>query len=148
MKKHFILIFLTALLSTSLSAQTDKDYSATLKEMFTLSGSEVSFQAAIKQLFTIYREQYSTIDQDIWNDFEKEFMKTTLDDLTEMLVPVYSKYLTIEDLNALIAFYKTPAGKKYAKSTPEIMKESMQVGQQWGMKIAQEFQAKLKEKGY
>ncbi|HYX06639.1 MAG TPA: DUF2059 domain-containing protein [Bacteroidales bacterium] len=148
MKKHFILIFLAALLFTSLSAQTDKDYSATLKEMFTLSGSEESFQAAIKQMFTMYREQYTEIDQDIWNNFENEFMKTTLDDLTAMLVPVYLKYLTQEDLEAVIEFYKTPAGMKYAKNTPVIMKESMQVGQQWGMKIAQEFQEKLKEKGY
>ena len=78
----------------------------------------------------------------------KEFLNTSLDDLVEMLVPVYSKYMTQGDLEKLIEFYQTPVGKKYAKSTPMITQESMQVGQQWGMKIGQEFEKKMKEKGY
>lgn len=84
----------------------------------------------------------------IWNDFEQEMLNTSLDDLVEMLVPVYQKHLSQEDLNSLIAFYQTPAGKKYAEKTPLIMQESMQVGQQWGMQIAQKIQQKLSEKGY
>jgi hypothetical protein len=48
----------------------------------------------------------------------------------------------------IIEFYQTPVGKKYAEKTPLIMQESMQVGQQWGMKIGQEFQNKLQEQGY
>jgi hypothetical protein len=79
---------------------------------------------------------------------EKEFLKTSLDDLVDMLVPVYSKHLTLDDLQKIIDFYQTPAGKKYAEKTPLIMQESMQIGQQWGMKIGQKFQEKLQEKGY
>ncbi|MEC8831971.1 MAG: DUF2059 domain-containing protein [Bacteroidota bacterium] len=48
----------------------------------------------------------------------------------------------------MIQFFETPVGKKYAASTPLILQESMQVGQQWGMKIGQDFQRKLQEKGY
>jgi hypothetical protein len=65
-----------------------------------------------------------------------------------MLAPVYYKHLTLEDLNQIIVFYKTPAGKKMATATPAITQESMQIGQQWGMKIGEKVEDKLREKGY
>ena len=55
---------------------------------------------------------------------------------------------TKEDLEEFIKFYQTPVGKKFAKNTPFIMQESMQIGQQWGMKIGENFKNKMKEKGY
>ena len=64
-----------------------------------------------------------------------------------MLASVYQKYMTQVDLEEMIIFYQTPVGKKYAKNLSMIMQESMEVGQQWGMKIGQEIAYKLKEKG-
>jgi hypothetical protein len=110
--------------------QADKEYSKTLKKMFEVSGSEESYQAAIKQMFTMFKQQYSNVKPDVWDDFEKEFSKTSLNDLTEMLVPVYFKYMTLSDLQELIK------------------QESMQIGQQWGIKLGQDFEKKMKEKGY
>lgn len=81
-------------------------------------------------------------------EFEEEFAKTSIDDLTEMLVPVYKKYMTKEDLKELIEFYETPVGRKFAEYTPIIMQESMQIGQQWGLKIGQDFERKMMERGY
>ena len=48
----------------------------------------------------------------------------------------------------MIKFYETPIGKKFAQNTPLIMQESMQVGQQWGAKIFNDFETKMKAKGY
>jgi hypothetical protein len=69
-------------------------------------------------------------------------------DLVKMLVPVYKKHLTLADVEGLITFYKSPVGQKFAKKTPMITQESMQIGQQWGMVIGQKFADKMKEKGY
>lgn len=65
-----------------------------------------------------------------------------------MLAPVYIKYMTIEDLKEMKIFYQIPVGKKYAISSPMIMQESMQVGQQWGKKLGEDVIKKLQEKGY
>ncbi|MDF0705790.1 DUF2059 domain-containing protein [Flagellimonas okinawensis] len=148
MTKKLLIVALVHLLSFTAFGQTDGEYSKTLKRMFEVSGTEISFQTAIKQMFSMFREQYPTIETEIWVDLEKEFSKTSLNELTEMLVPVYSKHLNQQDLEDLIQFFETPVGKKYAASTPLILQESMQVGQQWGMKIGQDFQRKLQEKGY
>ncbi|MCE7068532.1 DUF2059 domain-containing protein [Dyadobacter sp. CY326] len=130
------------------NAQSNTAYKAKMKEMFVVSGSEESYEAAIGQMFKMFKQQKTTVPDSIWQQFEGEFMKTSIDDLVNMLEPVYVKNLTQDDLQQLIAFYNTPVGKKYAQKTPILMQESMQVGQQWGMKIAQEFQEKLKTKGY
>jgi hypothetical protein len=71
-----------------------------------------------------------------------------MDDLVTLLAPVYEKHLTEADLNEVIKFYNTPAGKKLAQKNPAIMQDSMVAGQTWGMKVAEKVQAKLKEKGY
>jgi hypothetical protein len=128
--------------------QADTEFKAKLKNMFELSGSEEVYKTVIKQMIAMYKDQFSDVPEETWNGLEKEFLKTSLDDLVEMLVPVYSRHLTLDDLQKITEFYQTPVGKKYAEKTPLIMQESMQVGQQWGMKIGQEFQNKLQEKGY
>ncbi len=146
-KKLLVLAILLTVTSTTFG-QVDREYTQTLKKMFEVSGSEESYQAVIKQMISMYKQQYSMVKADIWEELEKEVLKTSLDKLTEMLVPVYQKYMNLEDLRELIKFYETPVGKKFAKNTPLIMQESMQVGQEWGMKIGQDFVQKMKEKGY
>lgn len=148
MTKRFLTITLLLFVSITVFGQVDKEYNETLKRMFVVSGSEKSYQAVIKQMFTMFKQQYSDVESDMWSDLENEFSKTSLNDLTKMLVPVYSKYMTLEDLKELIKFYETPVGKKFAKNTPLIMLESMQIGEQWGMKVGQDFEKKMKEKGY
>ena len=104
------------------------------------------YKSAINQMFVMFKSQ-KDVPAEVWNDLEKEFLNTSMNELVEMLAPVYAKHLTKKDLEDLIQFYNTPVGKKFAQKSPFIMQESMQVGQQWGMKIGNDFQTKLKEKG-
>ena len=148
MKKITFTLMFFLLLSFTSFGQDNAEYRTTLKAMFEASGAEGSYKAVIKQSFVMFKQQYPDITSELWEELESDFLKTSLDDLTEMLVPVYSKYMTKEDLEEIIKFYKTPAGQNFAKNTPMIMQESMQVGQEWGMKIGQKFTEKMKEKGY
>ena len=136
-------ILILALYSNA-TAQEEDSYSQTLKEMFKLSGSEEAYSSAVKQMIVMMKGQKAyNLDEATWTTIEDELLKTSISDLTEMLVPVYKKYLSEDDLKELIAFYKTPVGEKYAKSSPFITQEAMQVGQQWGMKIGQEIAKKI-----
>lgn len=148
MKKHISTLALSLLFSAFSFAQTDADYAVSLKKMFKASGTEESYQAAIKQMFAMFKEQSPNVKASIWDEFENEFLHTSINELVEMLAPVYKKYMTIEDIEAMIKFYETPVGQKYAKSTPLIMRESMEIGQQWGARIGEEVGHKLKERGY
>jgi len=49
------------------------------------------------------------------------------DEMVKQVIPVYERYLSISELQAIIQFYKTPAGKKLLKAQPKIMEDSMVV---------------------
>ncbi|TYA84269.1 DUF2059 domain-containing protein [Seonamhaeicola marinus] len=148
MKKLISTLALLLVVSFSTFAQSDEAYKKVLTEMFELSGTEETYQVAIKQMFGMYKQQYSSVSNDMWDELEAEFNKASMQDLVDLLVPVYKKHLSIDDIKAIIEFYKSDAGKRFATKTPLIMQESMQVGQQWGMKIGQDFAKKMQEKGY
>ena len=61
----------------------------------------------------------------------------------EVIYPIYHKYLTIEDIKALIAFYKTPVGKKTITVLPQLTQESMHAGQVWGQSLGPIIQKRL-----
>jgi hypothetical protein len=47
------------------------------------------------------------------------------EELLQAMTPVYQKHLTKSDLNAMIAFYSSPAGQKILKELPAITAEAM-----------------------
>ncbi len=148
MKKIITAIFFILLIPAVSLAQGDSKYKKSLTTLFEVSGTQEAYKAAIKQMMVMYKTSKSEVPAEIWDDLEKEFLSTSLSDLVDMLAPVYEKYMTKDDLDKIIEFYKTPVGKKYAESTPLITQESMAVGQEWGAKVGQEFMEKLKKKGY
>jgi hypothetical protein len=147
MKKLIVAISIL-IISFGVTFGQANSYKVTLKKMLEVAGTESSFQVVVKQLFDMLKQQQTSVPDSIWMEFETEFLKTSIDDLVEMLAPVYQNHMTEADLMKIIEFYQTPVGKKYAEKTPLIMQESMQVGQQWGQSIGQKFLEKLKARGY
>lgn len=139
----FIAMLFT-ILPSSFGQSTDPYFKA-LKEMFVASGVEETYRTAIIQMVDMYKTQMPGAPAGYWDELQQEFLRTSVDDLVAMLVPVYQKHMTIEDLRGMIEFYQTPLGKKFITSTPAIMEESMQVGQAWGMKLGQEMTERIKE---
>jgi hypothetical protein len=61
---------------------------------------------------------------------DKVFADPTLvDAMFEEMVPLYARYYTLEDMRAMAAFYRSPTGAKTLKLMPQLMNESMQLGQ-------------------
>ena len=146
--KNLLIACLLILSSLSVSySQDNAGYREALKKMFEVSGSEEVYKSVIRQMFVLLKQR-PDVPAEVWDGLEQEFMKTSMDDLVTMLIPVYEKHLTQGDLEMMIEFYQTPVGSKFAQKSPMIMQESMQIGQQWGLKIGQDFERKLKERGY
>lgn len=147
--KRTLLIFSFLLLTASSSfSQDNTAYKTALGKMMQASGAETIYKAAISQMMTMMKQQKNEVPAEVWESLQTEMSKISVIELTDMLVPVYQKHLTIQDINALTSFYNTPIGKKFAEKSPLIMQESMQIGQQWGQKIGQQVADKLKDKGY
>ena len=82
-----------------------------------------------------------------WDGFQKKWEGKFGSKLAELYAPVYQKYLTLDDLKKIVAFYESPVGKKLGASTPAMMAEGMQIGQKLGMEIATELQQELQAQG-
>ncbi len=77
-----------------------------------------------------------------WDEFAKE---VDPQQLIEMIVPIYKKHLSHDDIRAAIAFYESPAGRNLVANQPAILQDSMAAGQQWGQQLAQQAMAKVKQ---
>jgi len=68
-----------------------------------------------------------------------------------MIVPLYDKYFTMDEIQELLAFYRTEIGAKTIAVMPQLTQESIQVGQVWGSsigpKIVQQVNMRLAAEG-
>ena len=69
-----------------------------------------------------------------------ERFQTKLDpaSLINLIVPIYAKYLSQDELDGLIKFYQTPLGQKALSVVPQILSESQLAGKQFGEKAGRE----------
>jgi len=61
---------------------------------------------------------------------EESMKNFPVDGMLDDMIPVYQKYLTHTDVDAMIAFYSSPTGKKLMQDMPQMMQEAMQASNQ------------------
>jgi hypothetical protein len=54
---------------------------------------------------------------------------TLIDDMYTEIVPLYARTFTLSEINELTRFYSTPVGQKMLQKMPQLMGESMVLGQ-------------------
>jgi hypothetical protein len=62
----------------------------------------------------------------------RQDMQASLPQVLKAQAEIYARHFSADDLRALIAFYRTPAGQHMITETPKIMQEVMPIGMQWG----------------
>src|SRR5947209_6161408 len=90
------------------------DHKAKLEDihkLLDLNGGAGAAKDAMTQMSGSMAKAMPQVPQEFWDEFMKEVNAQELIDLS---VPVYDKYLTHGDVKELIQFYETPAGKKLA----------------------------------
>jgi len=92
-----------------------------------------------------FRQNLPDVPDSFWLEFADR-IKT--EDLWEMMIPIYDKYLSHEDILTLLEFYQSPIGQKLVSVQPEIIRESTLAGRAWGEKIARDVAAELQKQGY
>jgi hypothetical protein len=146
-KRIILTVALTVTTSVAFS-QDNSEYTKTLSQMMIKNGSQETFNVMLDQMTAMMKQQKPEVPELAWADLNDDLAVEAIKELTVLMSPVYQKHLSLEDLKGIIAFYNTPIGKKFAKKTPLITNESMQVTQQWGMQLMGKIQQKLKDKGY
>ena len=68
-------------------------------------------------------------------DFRKKFNAQAL---TELTIPIYDRHLSAEDLQGLLAFYRSPLGERTLKALPLVLQEAREAGAALEQAAAQE----------
>jgi hypothetical protein len=141
-KLIFTLLICGATYSTFAQSETK---TKKIKQMLESNGTANVSMQVMKTMLTQFEKMYPKVDKQLWDEFAKELKA---EDLITLIIPVYDKYYTEEDIDQLIVFYNSPIGKKVTETLPAISQESMIAGQAWGKQLAEKVLAKLKDKGY
>jgi hypothetical protein len=77
-------------------------------------------------------------------EFRKEI---NIDELVTLIMPVYDKHMSLEDIKAANVFFATPAGRNFADKMSTMYAEGFEVGRKWGESKGRLVAERLKEKG-
>ncbi len=113
---------------------------ALARELLEVSGAGEMGLQVVRQMIQSLTAANPDVPQEFWEGFVEEVHSGELE---EMVLPIYTKHFTAEEMEASIEFYRTPVGQSILRKMPVVMAESIQVGQQWGMELAQRVMEEL-----
>ena len=143
MIRKYLATFMTVIL-VALPAANSYAAPATeksIRELMTLTGAGNLGVQAMQNMLPAMKQLVPQAPESFWTDVMKE---VDSDELITLIIPIYKRHFTEEEIQDTIKFYKSPAGRKMIQALPQVMQESMAVGQQWGEKLAQRVIAKAK----
>ena len=113
-------------------------------DMLDVMGANQQFEAIMDNMIDSEKERFKTsVSDEFWELFRIGIKTKGQNKLYEMLIPIYKKHLSIEDIVGIIEFYKSDAGKSFLTKTPLIFKESYVAGQEWGELLVSEISKEI-----
>jgi hypothetical protein len=142
MKKIIFIFLLTVGVVFSVHSQTKRQDIVRLLEM-----QDTKAQAA--QMFDLMMPNLISMVPDVPSAFWTTFKSMLdLDSFVNLLIPIYDRHFSHDDIRGLIQFYESPIGRKLLSVTPQITRESYVAGQEWGQKLGQDIVNELIKQGY
>lgn len=128
-------------------AQENQDYKAAMVKMLEVSKSMDAMKQLAPQMRELIKQQMPDAPEAFWKEYE-EAMIAMYDRILKEMTPIYQKYLTLEDIQQIIAFYESPVGQKLAGSNTKIAMETVPLAQKIAAETLQPLMENAKAKGY
>lgn len=141
MKKYWFICLLSSVLFFSLPAFSKPASQENIRKLMEITGAGEMGIQMMNQMLPALKQMIPDAPEEFWTDVMAE---VDGNQIIELVIPVYQKYLSEEDVTAINAFYNTPAGKNLIQVQPAILQESMMLGQEWGQGIAEKVIIKYK----
>jgi len=131
---------------------------AAAKELVSLKGGSAMFDPLVpgviesaKNSLVPTNPQLTKELNEVALQLRKEFDPKRAEVLNEVS-KIYAQHFTEQELKDLVAFYKTPLGKKMIAEEPIALDQSLKAAQAWATKFSDEvlvrFRAEMKKKGH
>lgn len=153
-------VFLNVLIATSsVQAQSDPPSTAKIEELIKL----MKLDTQITAMMPVMKKQVGDLLRQLAPGITDEHFAVALQAISEQfdrmpsifvrfVAPIYQKHLSRDDVDALIVFYKSPAGRSIVEKMPMISQESqvvaVEIGKRLGEQAFEEAKKRLRSKGY
>ena len=149
-----IVTVLAALVSLGSVAQAQQPSAASLaaaKEIVTISGAATLYDplvpGVVEQAKLLFLQQNPGLNKDLTDvaaTLRAEFAPR-LAEVNGELATLYASNFTEQELKDILAFYKSPAGKKLIVVQPNIAEQSMRYAQDWANKLSDQVIARMRD---
>jgi len=139
----------------AMDAEKHANIEGLLKDMGMLSNMNRMIDLLVPQIIGNLRQVNRAIPDAAWDEFTgicTEEMKRSLPELEEPVIAIYDANFSGDEIKQLVAFYQSPVGRKIAIQLPQLMQQSLTMGQSWGQqagaRAVERIRAAAKQKGY
>jgi hypothetical protein len=131
---------------------------AAAKELVALKGGGAMFDPLIPGVIESAKNQFVPTNpqlagplNEVANQLHKEYAPRRAE-LLDLVANIYARHFTEAELKDIVAFYKTPAGKKMVAQEALAIQESLDAAQQWANEFSDaviaRFRSEMQKRGY
>ena len=132
-------------LPTEQSTPSQPAQRAKIEELLELTNADALNVQILEQMIAQFRLMSPEVPDEWWNRFTAKALET---DINSLLIPIYERNYTAEEIDGLIEFYQSPLGQSLLAKAPIVTQESIAVGQAWGLQMVEELIGELEADGY
>lgn len=121
------------------------------RDLLAATNADAQFTTIIPLMFRQMRRSippsgpnYSNQVDQVFDEIEKQFLDRR-GEIIDQIAVLYASKFTVEEMNTLADFYRSPVGQKFIEAMPQLASEAMALGNAWGQKIAQEAEEKIRD---
>jgi len=134
--------------SSQVAAQQAKEHD--IRQLLNDMGAGKLGAQMMDQMFGAMRTSMKQeVPEKVWDELIAETkVEFSPEKLIELVVPIYDKHYTHDEIRQLISFYESPLGRKVTSVTPLLAQESFDTGVAHARIVLQRFNERLRSKGY
>lgn len=127
-----ILIVITLILSAEEKIQTTK--TEDIKKLLEVTKAIDAGIQGMNDMLEIFKSGDFGLPDKFYDEMKKEI---TIENFSEVIIPIYDKCYTHDDIKELLVFYETPLGIKLIRTQPIILNESKIAAEKWATRITE-----------
>ncbi len=154
MNNHWMLVVWLSLgvgwTGTVLGDELSPEKRADIHQLLDMTGSlqlgRKMSDAVTAEMTRMLKESRPDIDPvlfDVLREEVNDAVKASMPLFAKMMIPVYHQHFTHDEIRGLIVFYRTDLGRKTIRVMPQVLQESIAIGQQWGQALGPEIQRRV-----
>lgn len=134
---RFCLCLWFIVISAGLKGQPSS-YEEDIRRFLYINGTTSGHDHAFSRLFSQLPEPYAAIPDSLRQLLRRKVFEPEARRLVELMIPVYKKHFSHDEIRALIIFYESPAGVKFAGPNAALANDLAPVLHTWSAHLLHE----------